>query len=81
LNHVLGPLNPPEEADGGGGAILLGSGFDLSRSWGATLELRYTISRVAVPNLHEPLNTGGLLLLFGIHLRLPREPDEFRQPE
>jgi hypothetical protein len=81
LNHVLGPLNPSEEADGYGGAILIGSGFDFSPNWGGTIELRYTYSQVVVPNLHPTLNTGGLSLLFGIYLRIQAEPDEFGHHE
>jgi hypothetical protein len=81
LNHVVGYLNPPEEADGYGGAVMIGSGFDFSKNFGGSIELRYAFSQVRVPSLHPTLNTGGLSILFGIYLRLQKEPDEFGHPE
>jgi len=81
LNHVVGYLNPVEEADGYGSAVMIGSGFDLSTSLGASVELRYAFSNVRIPNLGPTLNTGGLSILFGIYLRLQKTPDEFGHQE
>jgi hypothetical protein len=81
LNHVAGYLNPVEEADGYGAAVMIGSGFDFSTGFGGSVELRYNFSNVRIPNLAPTLNTGGLSILFGFYLRLQKAPDEFGHQE
>lgn len=80
LNSLTGPLNSTEEADGYGGALFVGTGWDLSERWGISLELRYTIASIIVPNLTHPFDVGGLSLLIGAYFIVPREPDSAAMP-
>ncbi len=81
LNGLTGPINPYEEADGYGGAIFVGTGWDLSDRWGVTFELRYTIASVVVPPLAQPFQVGGLSILIGPYIILPHTEDVPSTPE
>lgn len=75
LNSLTGPLNSPEEADGYGGALFVGTGWDLSSHWGLSLEFRYTLASIIVPNVSHPFDVGGLSILVGAYFLIPREAE------
>ncbi|MHB1847046.1 MAG: hypothetical protein ACYCWW_19665 [Deltaproteobacteria bacterium] len=81
LNGLTGPINSYEEADGYGGALFIGTGWDLSERYGISFELRYTIASVVVPPLQQPFQVGGLSLLIGPYVIVPRSDDVPSLPE
>jgi hypothetical protein len=84
LNGVSTPLASPLNsfaAEGYGGAVLVGTGLDLSPHFGVSFELRYTFTSIAIPPyFHNALNAGGLSFLIGGYLRLPK-PHETLEPQ
>jgi hypothetical protein len=83
LNGVSTPLVYPLRtfsAEGYGGSVLIGTGLDMSTHFGVSFEARYTITSIAIPPyFHSALNAGGLSLLIGVYLRLPK-PHETMEP-
>ncbi len=84
LNGVTAPLAPPLNsfpAEGYGGAILVGSGLDLTPHFGVSFEVRYNFALIAIPPyFHNNLNAGGVSFLIGVYLRLPK-PHETMEPQ
>jgi len=77
FNDVSSPFSAPWNswsAVGFGEAAELGLGLDLSDRFGVSLELRYTLAILQTP-LPSSLNAGGLSLMLGVYLRLPRAPE------
>lgn len=77
FNGVSSPFQAPWDnwtATGYGEVAMVGIGYDLSDHVGLMAELRYTISVLQSP-LPSSLNAGGLSLLVGVYLRIPRASD------
>jgi Outer membrane protein beta-barrel domain len=77
FNGVSSPFQAPWNswsAVGYGEAAELGVGLDLSDHFGVSLELRYTLALLQSP-FASSLNAGGLSLMFGVYLRIPRGPE------
>jgi hypothetical protein len=77
FNAVSAPFAAPWNswsAVGYGEAAELGLGLDLSDRFGITIELRYTVALLQT-QFPSSLNAGGLTLLFGVYLRIPKSPE------
>jgi hypothetical protein len=77
FNGISSPFVPPWNswsAVGYGEAGEVGLGIDLSDHFGITFELRYTVA-VLQTQYPSSLNAGGLSLLFGVYLRIPKAPE------
>ena len=71
LNQLSGTALPHnEEADGYGGGVFIGTGWDLSPHFGLTAELRYNIISIQVPGFTHAFDTGGPALLLGFYFTL-----------
>jgi hypothetical protein len=82
FNNVSSPFNPPWDswsAVGYGEAAEVGLGIDLSDRFGISFEARYTVA-ILQTQYPSSLNAGGLSLLFGVYLRIPRTPDSMTVP-
>jgi hypothetical protein len=76
LNQLSGTALPyPEEADGYGGALFVGSGWDLTPRFGLTLELRYNIASIEVPGFTNNFDVGGPSVLLGFYFTLAKAVD------
>lgn len=76
LNQFTGTGLPHmEEADGYGGGLFLGTGWDLSAHFGITAELRYNIISIQVPGFNHPFDTGGPTLLVGFYFTIAKSSD------
>ena len=77
FNDVRSPFSAPWNswsAVGYGEAAELGLGIDLSDRFGVSVELRYTLA-ILQTQFPSSLNAGGLSLLVGVYLRIPRAPE------
>ena len=77
INSTNSPFAAPWNnwnATGYGEAAAAGLGWDLDDHVGVSAELRYTFNVLQSP-VPSALNAGGLSLLIGVYLRVPREPD------
>ncbi len=80
LNAFNGTALPHyEDAEGFGGALFAGSGWDLSAHFGVSLELRWTIASIVVPGFTHAFDVGGPTILAGFYWVLPHE-DELSHP-
>ncbi len=77
FNSVSSPFALPWNswnAVGYGEAAEIGPGVDLSDRFGLTVELPYTVALLET-QFASSLNAGGLTLLFGVYLRIPKSPE------
>ena len=89
INSVSSPLNiawggcstacNDWNAVGYGEALEFGAGWDLSTHFGVTAELRYTFDVLQSP-LSAAINAGGLSLMVGVYLRIPRSSNDVTLP-
>ncbi|HUB07569.1 MAG TPA: outer membrane beta-barrel protein [Myxococcales bacterium] len=76
LNQLSGTALPHnEEADGYGGGVFVGSGWDLTAHFGVTAELRYNIISIQVPGFSHAFDTGGPALLVGFYFTLGKSSE------
>ena len=76
LNQLSGTALPyPEEADGYGGAIFAGTGWDLGPHFGLTAEFRYNIASIQVPGFNNAFDVGGPSILIGVYYMLAKAVD------
>ncbi len=81
LNQLSGTSLPyPEEADGYGGALFVGTGWDLSPRFGLTAEFRYNIASIQVPGFNNPFDVGGPSILIGVYYTLAKSIDSPATP-
>jgi hypothetical protein len=84
LNGVKASLPSPLDsfaAEGYGGALMIGTGVDLSTHFGVSFEVRYYFASIAIPPFFSNnLNAGGISFLIGAYLRLPK-PHETMEPQ
>jgi hypothetical protein len=77
FNGVSSPFLEPWDswsAVGYGEAAELGLGIDLTDHFGISIELRYTVA-ILQTQYPSSLNAGGLTLLLGVYLRIPKAPE------
>ncbi|MHB8419965.1 MAG: outer membrane beta-barrel protein [Myxococcales bacterium] len=73
LNQLTGTALPHfEEADGTGGGVFIGSGWDLTPHFGVTAELRYNIISLQVPGFTHAFDVGGPALLIGCYFTISK---------
>jgi hypothetical protein len=81
LNQLTGTVLPyAEEADGYGGALFLGTGWDLTSHFGLTAEFRYNIVSIQVPGFTHAFDVGGPSLMIGCYITLAKETDSLPNP-
>jgi hypothetical protein len=81
LNQLSGTALPyPEEADGYGGALFVGTGWDVSSHFGVTAELRYNIASIQVPGFTNAFDVGGPSLMLGVYYTLAKSIDSPATP-
>lgn len=73
LNQLTGTALPyAEEADGYGGALFVGTGWDLTAHFGLTAEFRYNIASIEVPGFTSAFDVGGPSLMVGIYFTIAK---------
>ncbi len=73
-------LTYEEEAAGYGGALFVGTGWDLTAHFGVTAEFRYNIVSIQVPGFTHAYDVGGASLMRGIYYTLAKDTDSPATP-